>query len=99
MKPGLRSIKPPRIDTLDRTGLAEYFVNTWELYELLFSSIQAPGALFVKPDPLRQPLIFYLGHTAAFYTNKLKLAGLIGRGIDERFEQLFAVGVDPAAAG
>ena len=29
------------------------------------------------PDRLRLPLIFYMGHTATLYVNKLLLAGLI----------------------
>ncbi len=32
---------------------------------------------YTYPNRLRLPLIFYLGHTAAFYVNKLVLAGLI----------------------
>ncbi|MCB0851703.1 MAG: 5-histidylcysteine sulfoxide synthase, partial [Bacteroidetes bacterium] len=43
----------------------------------------------------RNPLIFYLGHTAAFYINKLRLAGLIDKGVHENWDHLFAVGVDP----
>ena len=94
----LRSSKPPHVDGFDRDEVADYFRNTWELYELLFSSIRGDGALYVNPDPLRQPLIFYLGHTAAFYVNKLRLARLIETGVREDFERLFAVGVDPATA-
>ena len=44
---------------------------------------------------MRNPLIFYWGHTAAFYINKLVLAGLLEKGINPHFEQIFAVGVDP----
>ena len=44
---------------------------------------------------MRNPLIFYWGHTAAFYINKMVLAGLLEKGIDPHFEQIFAVGVDP----
>ncbi|MDH3734881.1 MAG: 5-histidylcysteine sulfoxide synthase [Gemmatimonadota bacterium] len=93
-----RSSLPPRLDRMDPASLRRYFINTWELYEWLFSAIRRDGALYEAPDPLRQPLIFYLGHTAVFYINKLKLAGLIGSGLNEHFEELFAVGVDPAKA-
>lgn len=34
-------------------------------------------AFFKCPDRLRLPLIFYYGHTAAVYVNKLILAGLL----------------------
>ncbi|MCG8469408.1 MAG: 5-histidylcysteine sulfoxide synthase [Gemmatimonadetes bacterium] len=94
-----RHHKPPRLDALSREELATYFTETWELYEWLFSSIRADGAIYEKTDPLRQPLIFYLGHTAAFYVNKLRLAGLRDGALHERFDPLFAVGVDPASAG
>ncbi|MBD3808577.1 MAG: 5-histidylcysteine sulfoxide synthase, partial [Epsilonproteobacteria bacterium] len=39
-------------------------------------------------------LIFYYGHTAAFFINKLKLAKIIDSGIDSRLESIFAIGVD-----
>jgi 5-histidylcysteine sulfoxide synthase len=77
----------------------QYFRNSWELNELLFSAIKNEEVLYQNPDPLRNPLIFYLGHTASFYVNKLKLAGLVPKGINPAYEQLFAVGVDPANAG
>ncbi|XP_014680617.1 PREDICTED: uncharacterized protein LOC106820625, partial [Priapulus caudatus] len=40
------------------------------------------------------PLIFYLGHTATFFVNKLVLAGIIPQRIDPKMESTFAVGVD-----
>ena len=89
------SYKPPFISNLSRQELKKYFINTWELYENLFSSIKCDQTLYLSPDPLRNPLIFYLGHTAAFYINKLKMAGLIENGVHENWDQLFAVGVDP----
>ena len=78
-----------------KTELKDYFTNVWKVYELLFSSIKSDSTYFLNPDPLRNPLIFYWGHTAAFYINKLKMAGLIDKGINAHFEHLFAVGVDP----
>lgn len=91
----IRSLPPIRLEGLTNEELVEYFTNTWELYELLFSSIRSDESLLVNPDPLRHPLIFYLGHTAVFYLNKLKIAGVIDRGFDEHFETLFEMGVDP----
>ena len=91
----LTSQKPPRINNLTREDLKTYFDNTWELYEMLFSSIKDDETLYLSPDPLRNPLVFYLGHTAAFYINKLRLAGLIRHGVHENWDHLFAVGVDP----
>jgi hypothetical protein len=49
---------------------------------------------FQKADPLRHPIIFYYGHTATFFINKLKLAKITDERIDPRLESVFAVGVD-----
>ena len=92
------ALPPPRPDTCDLNGMRDYFREAWRLNELLFSSVADEDALRTKPDPLRNPLIFYWGHTAAFYVNKLKLAGLLDGGVDDRLDPLFAVGVDPAKA-
>ncbi|MEZ4771825.1 MAG: 5-histidylcysteine sulfoxide synthase [Bacteroidia bacterium] len=91
----LRSLHVPTTDHPSREILKAYFENTWDLYEMLFSSVKSEKTLFTSPDPLRNPLIFYLGHTAAFYINKLKLAGLLDHGVDKTLDHLFAVGVDP----
>lgn len=76
--------------------LLNYFNEAWNLYEKLFSAINKEEAYYLAPDPLRNPLIFYYGHTAAFYINKMVLAGLIPKGINSRFEDIFAKGVDPS---
>lgn len=95
---GLKSLAPPRLDKCNQETLIAYFKNTWELYELLFSSINEDRFLYTNPDPLRHPLIFYLGHTAVFYINKLVIAGLMDESerINAHFEKLFEQGVDPA---
>lgn len=96
----MESLAPVRLDEFNRETLSVYFKNTWELYEMLFSSIQEEGALYKNPDPLRHPLIFYLGHTAVFYINKLVIAGLIPESarINPHYEKIFEQGVDPAKA-
>lgn len=91
----IQSIPTPKLTHCTKENLKSYFDNTWALYEMLFSSIKSDETLYQSPDPLRNPLIFYLGHTAAFYINKFKLAGLIEKGVDEKMDHLFAVGVDP----
>jgi 5-histidylcysteine sulfoxide synthase len=91
------STPPIRTGNIDRGELGAYFENSWQLYERLFESITGDGALRCNPDPLRHPLLFYLGHTASFYLNKLKMAGCVERSIHAGFEELFAVGVDPAS--
>ena len=39
-------------------------------------------------------MIFYFGHTAIFYINKLVASGALKERINPHFEMLFAVGVD-----
>ncbi len=94
---GLRSLPPVRLEGLGNRDLLDYFVNTWELYELLFDAIESDDSLYLHPDPLRHPLIFYLGHTAVFYLNKLKLAGVLKTGFNDEFEDLFERGIDPSS--
>lgn len=97
---GLNSLPPVRTDFQNKEELKEYFRNTWEIYEMLFKTITHEGALYVAPDPLRHPLVFYLGHTAVFYINKFVISGSIPESerINPEFEVLFAQGVDPARA-
>jgi len=77
-----------------RQELIEYFHATFDRYEQLFEVLSCDEAFYKKPISLRHPLIFYYGHTATFFINKLVLAGLIAQRINPRFESLFAVGVD-----
>ena len=86
---------PPSLNNTSRKEIREYFKNTWNLYELLFDSIIDDASYYQSPDPLRNPLIFYFGHTAAFYVNKLELSGIINEGLNRYFEDIFAKGVDP----
>lgn len=92
----LRGLPAPKLNNCTREQLKSYFANAWKLYEWLFLSMRTQESAYMSPDPLRNPLIFYFGHTSAFYINKLKLAGLISDGIDPVLDRIFAVGVDPA---
>ena len=87
----------PRLDGDDaeatRREILAYFHATQSCYEQLFQTLVGAG-YFEKPIALRHPLIFYLGHTATFFVNKLVLAGLLAERIEPRFESIFAVGVD-----
>lgn len=89
------SQRPVDLQLCTSEDLRNYFINSWELYDLLFGSIVDQRSFYTSPDPLRNPLIFYWGHTAAFYINKLLLAGLLHHGINPYFEEIFAKGVDP----
>lgn len=77
-----------------RDEIRHYFVNTYSLYEQLFDTLHDVSAFYQKADPLRHPLIFYYGHTAVFFINKLLLAGLIDKRVDARLESMLAIGVD-----
>jgi 5-histidylcysteine sulfoxide synthase len=93
--PTLEQQQPVRLSNLTAEGLLEYFRNSWAIYDWLFSSIKEPATYYTAPDPLRNPLIFYWGHTAAFYINKMVAVGLLEKGINAEYEVLFARGVDP----
>ncbi len=77
-----------------RQEIRAYFHATYDRYEQLFEVLASDEAYFRKPISLRHPLIFYFGHTATFFMNKLVLAGLVTERINPRFESMFAVGVD-----
>ena len=79
---------------LKRAELKAYFENTWRTYESLFALINHDEAYFLRPEPLRHPLIFYFGHTATFYINKLMLGKYITQRINPGLEAICAVGVD-----
>ena len=90
--------KPPLLTGSDvekkRAELKAYFEQTWELYESLFSLINKDEAFVLRPEPLRHPLIFYYGHTAVFYVNKLLLGKFIKQRVNNQIESVCAVGVD-----
>jgi len=77
-----------------RAELKAYFDNTWHTYESLFALINNDQAYLLRPEPLRHPLIFYYGHTATFYINKLILGKFINERIEPKLEAICAVGVD-----
>ncbi|MGJ0535123.1 MAG: 5-histidylcysteine sulfoxide synthase [Methylocystis sp.] len=79
---------------LKRREIRAYFHATCDRYESLFETLASDEAYYRKPIALRHPLIFYLGHTATFFINKLLLAGLVTRRIQPEFESMFAIGVD-----
>jgi len=77
-----------------RKEIRQYFHATFSLDEQLYEILASEKAFYLRPEPLRHPLIFYIGHTASFYINKLVVAKIIDQRINHRFESMFAVGVD-----
>ncbi|MBT8352643.1 MAG: 5-histidylcysteine sulfoxide synthase [Deltaproteobacteria bacterium] len=74
--------------------IRDYFHATYSIDEQLYETLKYDKSFYIRAEPLRHPLIFYLGHTATFYINKLIIAKLINQRINPRYESMFAVGVD-----
>lgn len=91
----VRSLPLPRLDAVTREATLEYFDNSWTLYEILFSGLNGEE-YFYRPPPhgLRHPQIFYYGHTACLYINKLRVSGVVDKPCNAYFESIFEVGVD-----
>lgn len=91
----LQALPLLNLDICSRQDVLNYFDNTWTLTELLFQSLKTEDA-FTRPPyhQLRHPLIFYYGHPAVLFINKLRLAGLIDQPIDLYLEKVLETGVD-----
>jgi 5-histidylcysteine sulfoxide synthase/putative 4-mercaptohistidine N1-methyltranferase len=91
----IHALSSPNLQDLSRQVLLDYFDNAWTLTEVLFSALRNDDAFYRQPSHrLRHPLIFYYGHPAVLYVNKLRLAGLVSTPLHSEFERLFEVGVD-----
>jgi 5-histidylcysteine sulfoxide synthase/putative 4-mercaptohistidine N1-methyltranferase len=77
-----------------RQELLAYFHATFDIDEALFAPFVSHDAFYVRAEALRHPLIFYLGHTAVFYINKLIAASILSERVNPKYESLFAIGVD-----
>lgn len=77
-----------------RKEFLDYFEKTWETDEKLYTQLKSDDIFYHQGDPLRHVLLFYLGHTAVFYINKLFLAKIIDSRVNYEFESIFAIGVD-----
>ncbi|MBD3840670.1 MAG: 5-histidylcysteine sulfoxide synthase [Campylobacterales bacterium] len=77
-----------------RLEILHYFKTGYALFESLFDLLKNDDVFYKKSEPTRHPMIFYFGHTAVFYINKLLLAGVITKRINPHFESIFAIGVD-----
>ncbi len=77
-----------------RAEILEYFHATYDIDEKLYDTLKYDDTFYLRADRLRHPLIFYFGHTATFFVNKLTIARVIESRINPRYESMFAVGVD-----
>jgi 5-histidylcysteine sulfoxide synthase len=91
----LESLPPIRLDNCSQEAIINYFQNAWKLEDILMKSIVEENTFYLNPDALRNPLIFYLGHSAVFYINKLISVNLLEKRINTDYEILFEMGVDP----
>lgn len=77
-----------------REEILDYFLKTFALDDHIYDHLARDEAFYLRAEPLRHPLIFYLGHTASFYINKLNIARLTDTRINPAYESMFAIGVD-----
>ncbi len=80
-----------------REEIRQYFYNSYELFEKIFDLLKDDIVFYKRSELTRHPMIFYFGHTATFFINKLILSGVITKRINPFFESIFAVGVDEMA--
>ncbi len=92
---GRRTVHLDRGDPeVKREEIRRYFHATTDMEEALMQTMRTHEAFYLRADPLRHPLIFYFGHTAVLYVNKLLIARLLPGRINPQYESMFAVGVD-----
>ncbi len=77
-----------------RGAVRHYFHQTYSIHEKLYEILADDATFYLRADPLRHPLVFYLGHTAAFFVNKLIIGKVIGERVNPAYESMFAIGVD-----
>jgi len=92
------SLYPPLLTgndtTKKRQEIKQYFNNTYDIFEKIFEMLRDDSVFYKKSEPTRHPMIFYFGHTATFFINKLFLMNIISNRINPHFESIFAIGVD-----
>ena len=82
---------------IKRQEIKKYFHDTFDLFEKIFELLATDDVFYKKSEPTRHPMIFYFGHTATFFINKLINMKIIQNRINSDFESIFAVGVDEMA--
>ena len=82
------------VPATDRAALLDRFRRARARSRQLFDLV-TPEAYYSRPITLRNPIVFYEGHLAAFSVNTLIKKALGHQGIDPALEVLFARGIDP----
>jgi gamma-glutamyl hercynylcysteine S-oxide synthase len=88
------SVSATSTTALDRAAVIERFARIRARTRRLFDLLR-DEAYYVRPIPLRNPVVFYEGHLPAFAVNTLLKKGLGQPGIDDHLEDIFARGIDP----
>jgi len=83
------------LEICTRQDVMDAFNNVWTITELLFQSLKTEET-FVRPPyhGLRHPMMFYYGHPAVLYYNKMRLAGIFKEPINLYLEKVLETGVD-----
>ena len=89
-----QSMKPLDLATCTKPQIKTYFEETYDFDENLFLCIKDISSMLLCPNQLRLPIIFYYGHTAVVFVNKLFISGFIKERVDFEFEKIFETGVD-----
>lgn len=82
------------MDENERQRILDWFDANRRHTADLFASIR-PEAYYLRPIPLRQPIIFYEGHFAAFNHMTLVLRALGKEPFAPDLDELFERGIDP----
>jgi len=77
-----------------RPVLADWYRRNRARSRALFDLLD-PGVYYTRPISLRNPIVFYEGHLPAFSVISFLKRGLGHPGVSERYEALFARGIDP----
>jgi len=80
--------------TLKREEIKKYFHDTFDTFEKVFEVLKDDSVFYQQSEITRHPMIFYFGHTATFFINKLIIMKIIEKRINPDFESIFAIGVD-----
>ena len=74
----MQLLYPLRLDATTKEEIRDYFLNDFEFFESIFDVLR-PEAFYIQSEPTRHPMIFYYGHTAVFFINKLYTTGYIDK--------------------
>src|SRR5262247_1806634 len=92
--PAMLTTNATPVGGLDRAAVLDWYRLNRTRSRMLFDLVEG-DAYKTNPIPLRHVIAFYEGHLPVFSFNTLVKKALGHPGIDERYEKLFARGIDP----